>query len=515
MGDDAALAREMELISMEEELAVLTTAASDSLSTMASALRAGLGLEAEALKLEYCQQVVAKDEVTAKELANATSETKCIIDKLRSTRKGIFEAGLGADLQALAAELETTTKSKQAIEAADTAFNTALLEKETGTKLETYADGLSADHSKPQPSGRGPSKTAEASVPAFKAGFLDSKGKKGKKNKGQASHEVHNATSNAIASGTERTISTDVVRTGAGEEMESDQMHRETDSSGSDEVALLQQGVVAGVPGALFHLGVRYLHGDGVLADPAQAAEMFKKAQAQHATLDPKGEALNALGLLCLHGGVLNEEDGSVAAVRGLQQDMLEAVKCFHEAAAKGHQEAGGNLRDILAAIEEAGGEAIPGLEEALKGEEQHAPRYPTGCLLRVVGHHAETGEYAERAARVAGYDTLGRLYRVEIDSDVGESCLVKEINLQPLAKGTLVELTGLKARADLNGHGGVVRRYVEDTGRYKVQVVQQEGASVIAVKGENLMLPLPFYDGEASGVRRLPTPHAVPPTEA
>ena len=132
----------------------------------------------------------------------------------------------------------------------------------------------------------------------------------------------------------------------------------------------------------------------------------------------------------------------------------LEAVKCFHAAGEKGHKEASANLKDILEAIEEAGGESIPGLSAAVEGKAEKPLRYPIGCILRVVGQHAETGEYAERAARVRNYDAMSQCFLMEIDSDMKESCQVREENLRPLEKGTLIEIVGLKSRADLNGKG-------------------------------------------------------------
>ena len=53
-------------------------------------------------------------------------------------------------------------------------------------------------------------------------------------------------------------------------------------------------------------------------------------------------------------------------------------------------------------------------------------PRYSVGCLVRVVGHHEETGAYAERGARVREYDALSQRYAVVIDG-------TSEARLRPL----------------------------------------------------------------------------------
>jgi len=67
-----------------------------------------------------------------------------------------------------------------------------------------------------------------------------------------------------------------------------------------------------------------------------------------------------------------------------------------------------------------------------------------------------------------------------------------------------LVEFQSLKAKPELNGQGGTVRFFIEEAGRYSVQLPGPEGGA-LAVRGENLLLPLAFYDQDASGALRGP----------
>lgn len=67
------------------------------------------------------------------------------------------------------------------------------------------------------------------------------------------------------------------------------------------------------------------------------------------------------------------------------------------------------------------------------------------------------------------------------------------------LTVGTLVEFTNLKSRPELNGQGGTVRFFIQESGRYSVKLVK---GGALAVKSENLILPLAFYDQDASGAR-------------
>ena len=116
-----------------------------------------------------------------------------------------------------------------------------------------------------------------------------------------------------------------------------------------------------------------------------------------------------------------------------------------------------------------------------------------------MVGKDPSTGQHAERGARVTSFDAMCRGYQVVVDG-TDESCALNEDNLRELEKGTLVELTGLKARGELNGQGGLVQFFAKDSGRYSIKL---DSGSVLSVKGENLLLPLPFYDQDASGGNR------------
>ena len=55
------------------------------------------------------------------------------------------------------------------------------------------------------------------------------------------------------------------------------------------------------------------------------------------------------------------------------------------------------------------------------------------------------------------------------------------------LAVGVRVELRGLKAKPELNGHRGVVEKYVASSGRFAVRV--DDGLGSFRLKSDNLAI--------------------------